>query len=423
MALEPPLLGRQAGWLGAPPGVVLADIDPSSNNPFIRYRKFLWSYHEASQQGLTDEAFSQLVQRLDAAVAEVAGTGFEVTPFQPAPSLATEVGLKQLFVKDEGNNVGGSHKARHLFGLALHLEVQQVPATQPLAIASCGNAALAAALVAQAAQRSLAVCVPVSADEAVLGELDRLGAEIHICERRADESGDPALRRFQEAVAAGALAFSVQGTENIMALDGGRCLGWELAESLAGAGGSAGSSSDGSAANQTGWATESLFVQVGGGALASSIVQGLTEACQLGLAQSLPRIFAVQTTGCAPLARALQLAAEQLDELGSLGAVLQDAQANPTKYMWPWEQLPQSVATGILDDETYDWLPVVWAMLVSQGGAPVVEEATLLQASELATQHCGAPVGPTGAAGLAGVLSEAEPAALSSAAVVLTGRT
>ena len=177
----------------------------------------------------------QLVQRLDAAVAEVAGTGFEVTPFQAASSLATEVGLKQLFIKDEGGNVGGSHKARHLFGLALHLEVQQAPPTQQLAIASCGNAALAAALVAKAAQRPLAVYVPTSADEAVLGELDRLGAEIHICERRADESGDPALRRFQEAVAAGALAFSVQGTENIMALDGGRCLGWELAESLAGA--------------------------------------------------------------------------------------------------------------------------------------------------------------------------------------------
>ena len=426
MPLEPPLLGRQAGWLGAPPGIVLGDIDPNSNNPFIRYRKFLWSYHEAAQQGLTDEAFSELVQRLDAAVAEVAGTGFEVTPFQAANSLAVEVGLKQLFIKDEGGNVGGSHKARHLFGLALHLEVHQVPPTQQLAIASCGNAALAAALVAKAAQRPLAVYVPTSADETVLGELDRLGAEIHICERWADESGDPALRRFQEAVAAGELAFSVQGTENIMALDGGRCLGWELAESLAGAGGSAG----GSAARHTGWAAESLFVQVGGGALASSIVQGLTEACQLGLAKSLPRFFAVQTTGCAPLARALELAMAQLNQLGSLEAVLLDAQANPTKYMWPWERLPQSVATGILDDETYDWLPLVWAMLQRQGGAPVVEEATLLQAAQLATQHCGTQVGPTGAAGLAGVLSEAgremgsaESAVLSSAAVVLTGRT
>jgi threonine synthase len=27
--------------------------------------------------------------------------------------------------------------------------------------------------------------------------------------------------------------------------------------------------------------------------------------------------------------------------------------------MWPWEEPPHSVASGILDDETYDWLAVL----------------------------------------------------------------
>ncbi len=31
--------------------------------------------------------------------------------------------------------------------------------------------------------------------------------------------------------------------------------------------------------------------------------------------------------------------------------------------MWPWETEPHSVAHGILDDETYDWLAVVEGML------------------------------------------------------------
>jgi len=385
---------HQAGWLGAPAGVVASDIDASSNNPFIRYRRFLWSYHAAAKKGCSDADFTQLVQRLDAAVAEVDSKGFEVTPFKNLSALAREVGIGQLAAKDESHNVAGSHKARHLFGLALHLEVQQVSYSQPLAIASCGNAALGAAVVARALQRPLDVFAPVHADETILGELDRLGAHVHLCDRLPNESGDPSFLRFKEAISAGALAFSVQGTENIFALDGGRCLGWELAESFAG-----------DKVEGTGFASESLFIQVGGGALASSVIQGLTETYDLGLLRSLPAVFAVQTVGCAPLARALNLVLEKAKELDSAEAALAASQDHPADYMWPWEPEPKSVATGILDDETYDWLPIVWGMLETQGGAPVVSEKTLAQASALATQHSGSRIGPTGAAGLAGVMS------------------
>jgi len=60
-----------------------------------------------------------------------------------------------IWVKDETDNVAGSHKARHMFGLLVHLEVvRRLGMTErplpPLAIASCGNAALAAAVVAAA---------------------------------------------------------------------------------------------------------------------------------------------------------------------------------------------------------------------------------------------------------------------------------
>ena len=69
-----------------------------------------------------------------------------------------------MWVKDETGNVAGSHKARHLFGILLELRVAEAlghgdPAS-PLAIASCGNAAYAAAVVARAAGRELRVFVP-----------------------------------------------------------------------------------------------------------------------------------------------------------------------------------------------------------------------------------------------------------------------
>ena len=47
-----------------------------------------------------------------------------------------------------------------------------------------------------------------------------------------------------------------------------------------------------------------LIVQVGGGALASSCVQALREAADLGALGRLPRIHTVQTTGAHPLERA-----------------------------------------------------------------------------------------------------------------------
>ena len=61
-----------------------------------------------------------------------------------------------MWVKDETGNVSGSHKGRHLMGVLIQLAViERLGLARPgrrrdLAIASCGNAALAAAVVAGA---------------------------------------------------------------------------------------------------------------------------------------------------------------------------------------------------------------------------------------------------------------------------------
>ena len=67
-------------------------------------------------------------------------------------------------MKDETGNVAGSHKARHLVSILLHLKAAELVGLggrEPgLAIASCGNAALAAATLAAADHRELEVFVP-----------------------------------------------------------------------------------------------------------------------------------------------------------------------------------------------------------------------------------------------------------------------
>jgi hypothetical protein len=71
--------------------------------------------------------------------------------------------------------------------------------------------------------------------------------------------------------------------------------------------------------------------------------------------------------------------------------------------MWPWEQVGNSLADGILDDETYDWLPVVKAMQ-PHGEAVVVDESHIRLANELA-HEAGFNASYTGSAGLAGLVA------------------
>ena len=128
-----------------------------------------------------------------------------------------------------------------------------------------------------------------------------------------------------------------------------------------------------------------------------------------------PRLHAVQTTACAPLARAWERSQ-------SLGGPKQ-AGAHWTECMWPWESVGASAADGILDDETYDWLAVVRAMLESGGGPVVVDEATLVRANEVARTTTGVAVDPTGASGLAGLLQTVQASGLRGRiAVVFSGR-
>ena len=229
----------------------------SEQNPFLRYRALLSPYQLARAAGLSDAAWGEIVEELDAALVAVDGRGFRVTPMIEQKRLAAALGLKDsLWVKDETANVSGSHKARHLMGVMLYLRVLEItglPAgeglrVRRLAIASCGNAALAAAVIARAADWPLDVFIPPDAGAAVKQSLQNLGARITVCERQPGEIGDPCVRRFREAVAQGAIPFGVQGTENGLAIEGGRTLAFEVAEAFAAAGGFMRSSSRSAAA-------------------------------------------------------------------------------------------------------------------------------------------------------------------------------
>jgi threonine synthase len=354
------------------------DAPDDDVNPFVAYRRRMAWHAFATANGMTDAATVALVRELDAAVASVDGRGFVVTPFGRADGLSSALAL-DVWVKDETGNVSGSHKGRHLMSVLLHLlAAERVggadgASRRPLAIASCGNAALAAATLAAAVDWPIDVFVPPDADPWVARRLVDLGARVVPCPRGSgDPPGDPCVRRFRNAVDAGAVAFSVQGPENALCLDGGRTIAWEMAAQLEG-----GSLGD-------------VFVQVGGGALATAVGDGLRDE---GVAPPA-RVHAVQTQGCAPLARAW----ECVQRIGIAGA--------PSHWddcMRPWESVPTSAATGILDDETYDWLGVVDVLASTGGDAIVAPEADVLAANDLVARTTSISADHTATAGLAGV--------------------
>jgi len=380
----------------------VADSFPTGNeaNPFLRYREWTLAYRLARRAGLSEAGYADLVERLDEALVRVDGRGFRVTPFAARPDLAPALGLPKLalWVKDETGNVAGSHKGRHLMAVMLYLQVLaagRLPAgeglrSRRLAIASCGNAALAAAVVARAADWPLDVFIPPDASPVVVARLKDLGATVHICEREAGVAGDPCFLAYQRAVAGGALSFGIQGTDNGLSVEGSRTLAYEMAETLA----------------RSGQELDALFVQVGGGALASGLWYGLVEMEAMGVLTARPRLFAVQTQGCHPLERAHgRLAQWTRANNATVDTALTHAAFHRAEFMAPWDTAPHSIAHGILDDETYDWLSVTEGMLRTGGGPVIASETELETANRVGRTVTGLKASHTGTAGLAGVLA------------------
>ena len=104
----------------------------------------------------------------------------------------------------------------------------------------------------------------------------------------------------------------------------------------------------------------------------------------------MPKIWAVQAEGCAPFDAAL----ERIPTEKPVVEVLKYCQEQQSELMKPWAN-PTSIATGILDDITYDWMGVARSLLLSNGGSVVASEEQVTQASEL-VPNLGIQTEPTG---------------------------
>lgn len=296
-------------------------------------------------------------------------------------------------------------------------------ATRRLAVASCGNAGLAAATIAAAVNWPIDVCIPPDASPAIVEKLQQLNANILVCSRDAASvstsfgevslagAADPCVALFLNLVKDhGSIPFSVQGSECGLAAEGGQTLAWEILE----------------AAQRQGQELdfERVFAQVGGGAMGAGLAQGFARVLSGEVGEVVeglkmdkaPEFMYVQVEGNAPLHRAY-------DKMKKENCNPTVAKLRKREFMFAWEN-PASIASGILDDETYDWVQLVEAMHRNGGDVVLVNDDAVIKAKEVAEQTFKVHACHTGSAGLAGLMCTSEqrpPSSSRPSIAILTG--
>ncbi|HTO90579.1 MAG TPA: threonine synthase [Candidatus Sulfotelmatobacter sp.] len=253
------------------------------------------------------------------------------TPLLPLPGLARELGVRELWLKEESPNPTHSFKAR---GLALAVNGALAFGLKGIALPSAGNAGSAAAAYAAAAGLKCRITIPTDTPEAFLIEQTAYGAEVRLVPGTISDAGR-ALAEWAPA----SEWWNVATFKEPFRLEGKKTLGYEIAE-------------------QTGWKPpEVIFYPTGGGTGLVGMWKAFAELKELGwMSAPAPRLIAVQVQGCAPIVRAFEAGASTAR---------------------PWENAA-TVASGLRVPAPFADTMILAAVRDSRGTAVAVSEEEML---------------------------------------------
>jgi threonine synthase len=287
------------------------------------------------------------------------------TPLLNVSRLAGRHGFERLWVKEEGTNPTGSFKAR---GLAAAVTRGVLAGAKRFVVPTAGNAGVALAAYATRAGVQARVYAPASTPETILAQIRAFDGELVLLEGHIGDCGKAA-----RAFAAETGAVDVSTLREPYRIEGKKTLGLELAEQL-------------------GWTLpDAIVYPTGGGTGLIGMWKAFQELRDAGWVQGpLPRMFSVQSTGCAPVVRAFESGADRCT---------------------PWAD-PKTVAAGLRVPAPLGDRLMLRAMRESGGGAVAVsDEALSAAARELQTVE-GIDAAPEGGAALAGALELARRGAI-----------
>ncbi|HTX84665.1 MAG TPA: threonine synthase [Streptosporangiaceae bacterium] len=314
----------------------------SSRAAFAGRDASLWRYHELLP-----------VSRAENIVSLSEG----MTPLLALPRLGKRLGVPRLMMKDEGTIPTGSFKAR---GAAVGVSRAAELGVRGIAMPTNGNAGAAWALYAARAGLHALIAMPEKAPAICRGEVASAGAELYLVRGHIGDCG----RIINAAIARREGHQEVSTLKEPYRLEGKKTMGLEIVEQL-------------------GWTMPDVIVYpTGGGVGIIGIHKALTELLELGwMSGPLPRLVAVQATGCAPIVKAFEAGVRESS---------------------PWPD-PSTVAFGINVPKALGDFLILDAIYSTNGYAIAVSDAQLLAAQREIAGTEGALVCPEGAATVAAI--------------------
>ncbi|MEO5799256.1 MAG: threonine synthase [Gemmatimonadales bacterium] len=276
------------------------------------------------------------------------------TPLLHAPRLAAELGLGNIWIKDESTNPTGAFKAR---GLSAAITRAVAAGATRFVIPTAGNAGVASAAYAARAGVSVRVFAPRTTPGTILSQIIAFGGELILLDGHIGDCGKAA-----RAWAAETGAVDLSTLREPYRIEGKKTLGLEMALQL-------------------GWKLPAAIIYpTGGGTGLIGMWKAFHELRAAGwVTDPMPRLYSVQSTGCAPIVRAFESGADAAEA-----------------WVDPWTVASGLRVPGPLGDKL-----MLKILRETEGGAVAVEDAEMTELAGLGTRAEGIDFAPEGGASLA----------------------
>ena len=270
--------------------------------------------------------------------------------------LGKHLGIKQLYVKNEGENPTGSFKDR---GMTVGVTKAVELGVKSVICASTGNTS--ASLAAYAAKAGLQCSVLIPSGKIAYGKLAQAmiyGAKVIQVRGNFDQALDVVLKLSEKH-----RSIYLLNSINPFRIEGQKSLAYEICDQL----------------NQE--SPDRVVVPVGNAGNISAIWKGFTEFHELGVVKVLPKMTGIQAVGAAPIAQAIKNGSDTIVPVGK----------------------PETLATAIRIGAPVSWKKALIAIRESSGTAETVTDAEILAAQKLLARVEGLFVEPASASSIAGL--------------------
>jgi threonine synthase len=209
----------------------------------------------------------------------IVSLGEGMTPLIPLKNSGPKLGIKNLYLKDEGLIPTGTFKAR---GAAVGVSRAKELGIKVLAMPTNGNAGGSWAAYCAKAGIKAVIVMPQDAPVINRKEVAITGAELYLVSGLISDAGKIVGRAIAEYG-----WYDASTLKEPYRIEGKKTMGLEIAEQL-------------------GWKVPDVIIYpTGGGVGIIGIYKGLKELQEIGwIGEKMPRLVSVQSTGCAPVVKA-----------------------------------------------------------------------------------------------------------------------